>query len=83
MRSFNAGMVAIDHAVSGGPNYVGFTLPDDASTPSLTVHLDGKRYLLQSKTGSITDKGGVFDGVGSDIGPAHSSVTVHGSFSCK
>lgn len=83
MRSFNAGMVSIDHAVSGGPNYIGFTLPDDASTPSLTIHLDGKKYLFQTKTGSITDKGGMFDGVGSDIGPAHTNVTVHGSFICK
>jgi hypothetical protein len=81
MRSFNAGLMTIEHTVSGGPNYIGFTLPDDG-TPSLAIHLDGKKYLFQNKTGSITDKGGVFDGTGHSIGPDNAAVVVHGSFAC-
>lgn len=82
MRSFNAGMMSITRAVSGAPDYVGFTVPEDGSTKSLAVIMGGKKYLFTSKAGAISDSGGIFDGAGNDIGPGQAHVQVHGSFTC-
>jgi hypothetical protein len=81
MKSFNAGLMSIDHAVAGGPSYIGFTL-SDGSTASLAIHLDGKKYLFTTKSGAMSDKGGSFDGSGASMGPDHTAVTVHGQFVC-
>jgi hypothetical protein len=81
MRSFNAGIAVIDHAVEGGPDYVGVTFT--GGTPSVAIHLDGKRYIFTTRSGSMTDKGGAFDAAGNSLGPDHAAVAVHGSFVCS